>query len=76
MGQQMNVNLDAATRSMELMSPAQLFPLANRTRDGVKNLFDTETSMIGSLLKPQKKESARVKHGRARTARRSKAVSV
>jgi hypothetical protein len=76
MGQQMNVNLDAATRSMELMSPAQLFPMANRTRDGVKNFFDTETSLIGSLIKPHKKESARVKPGRVRTARRSKAVPV
>lgn len=69
MGQQMNVNLDAATRTMELVSPSQLLPMATRTGEGVKNFFDAETSMIGSLIKPHKKEAARVKPGRARTAR-------
>jgi hypothetical protein len=75
MGQQMNVNLDAATRTMELMSPSQLLPLATRTGEGVKNFFDAETSMIGSLIKPQKKDAARVKPARARTVRRHKVVS-
>jgi hypothetical protein len=74
MGQQMNVNLDAATRTMELMSPSQLLPMATRTGEGMKSFFDAETSMIGSLIKPQKKESARVKPVRARTARRPKVV--
>src|SRR6266536_2594243 len=61
MGQQMNVNLDAATRTMELMSPSQLFPMATRAGQGMKNFFDAETSMIGSLTKPHKKEAGRVK---------------
>ena len=77
MGQQMNVNLDAATRTMGLVSPSQLLPIATRTGQGVKNLFDAETSMIGSLIKPPKKNIARApKHGRARATRRPKAVAV
>ena len=37
MGQQMNVNLDVSTRSMKMMSPSQLLPLANLTEEGVPN---------------------------------------
>jgi hypothetical protein len=76
MGQQMNVNLDAATRTMELMSPAQLLPMATRAGEGMKNFFDAETSMIGSVIKPGKKAAGRVKPVRGRTARRPKAVPV
>jgi len=77
MGQQMNVNLDVATRTMGLVSPSQLLPIATRTGQGVKNFFNTETSMIGSLIKPHKKDVARApKHGRAHTTRRPKAVPV
>jgi hypothetical protein len=75
MGQQMSVNLDAATRSMELMSPARLLPMANLTGEGVKHFFNAETSLIGSLVKPGKKGVARAKHGRARTTRRRETVS-
>jgi hypothetical protein len=76
MGQQMNVNLDAATRTMELVSPTQLLPMANRTGEGVKNFFDAETSLIGSLMTPPKKEVGRAKQTRARVTRRPKAVPV
>jgi hypothetical protein len=74
MGQQMNVNLDTATRSLELMSPSRLLPIANRTGEGVKNFFNAETSLIGSLVKPGKKGVGHANHGRARTTRRHKAV--
>ena len=76
MGQQMNVNLDAATRTMGLMSPSQLMPIANRTSERVKSFLDAETSMIGSFIKPAKKEAVRTKHGKARATRRPKAVAV
>lgn len=75
MGQQMNVNLDTATRTMELVSPSQWLPIANRTGEGVKKLFDAETSMIGSFIKPRKK-AVQAKHRRARTTRRPKAATV
>ncbi|MGB8065579.1 MAG: hypothetical protein WCF26_27085 [Candidatus Sulfotelmatobacter sp.] len=76
MGQQMNVNLDLTAESMQMMSPAKLLPMASRSREGVKKFFDTETSLIGSLVKPHKPKSAgRAKPGRGRT-RQSKAVAV
>lgn len=76
MGQQMNANLDAATRTLEAVSPAQLLPMASRTREGVKNFFNAERSLVGSLINPRKKAAGRAKQGRARTTRRKEAVSV
>jgi len=74
MGQQMNVNLDATTRTMELMSPARLVPMANRTGEGVRSFVDTETSLIGSIIKPPKKGVRPAKHRRGRAIRERKAV--
>ena len=74
MGQQMNVNLDVATQSIQMMSPTRLMPMANLTGDEVKKFFETETSLIGSLVTPRKKGVARAKQGRGRATR--KAVSV
>jgi len=74
MGQQMNVNLDAATRTIGIMSPSQLLPMANRTGEGVKNFFKTEKSLTGSLIRPGKKSVSRANHGKVRAARRHKAV--
>ncbi len=76
MGQQMNVNLDTAARTLGLVSPSQLLPIANRTGESVKNFFNRESSLIGSFIKPGKKASARAHHGRTSTARRKKAVTV
>ncbi len=76
MGQQMNVNLDAATRGLQAVSPSQLLPMANRTSEGVKNLFNAEASLFQPLIKPGKKSAARANHGRGHTTRRHKAVSV
>lgn len=73
MGQQMNVNLDVATRTLEMVSPARLLPMANLTSEGVRNFVEAETSLIGSLIKPAKKGGNAVKHGRHAT-RRHKAV--
>jgi len=50
----MNVNLDATTRAMELMSPSRLAPIANITGERVWNFVDAETSLIGSFIKPKK----------------------
>ena len=76
MGQQMNVNLDLASESLQRMSPAQLLPVASFSPQSVKNFFDTETSLIGSLVKPRKPDGVGpAKPGRGRT-RRNKAVAV
>jgi hypothetical protein len=72
MGQQMNVNLDATTRTLELMSPSRLVPMANLAGEGVRSFVDAETSLIGSLIKPPKKAVA--KQGRGRAVRQHKVV--
>jgi len=74
LGQQMNVNLDATTRAMEMMSPARLVPVANRTGEGVRDFVNAETSLIGSLIRP-KKGVGHARPKRARTVRHHEAVS-
>lgn len=74
MGQQMNVNLDVASRTLEMMSPSQLLPMANLTSEGVRNFVDRETALIGSIVKPAKKVVAHAKPSRQRATRRHKAV--
>ena len=73
MGQQMNVNLDATTRAMEMMSPYRLVPVANRTGEGVRDFVNAETSLIGSLMKPRKTTGA-AKPKRGHKARHHEAV--
>jgi len=79
-GQQMNVNLDLTTRSMEMISPSQLLPVANITGEEVKKFFEMEKSLITSVVKEHKpKPPARVKHARARRrtpAKEPKTVAV
>jgi hypothetical protein len=68
MSQQMNVNLDLSSKSLEMMSPARLVPTANLTEEGVKNFFKTESDLIGSLINPRKpKTVGRAKPGRSHT---------
>lgn len=76
MGQQMNVNLDATTRGLELISPSRLMPLANLTGESMREFVDAETAMIGSLITPRKKVAVRAKQGRGRGTRQAKAVTV
>lgn len=74
MGQQMNVNLDATTRTLELMSPSRLVPMANLTGEGVRNFVDAETSLIGSLIKPKKQTTGRAKRRGSRAVHQHEAV--
>jgi len=77
MGQQMNVNLEATTRAMKIMSPARLVPMATRTGEGVKSFMQKETALFGSLVKPPIKPPKKVvRHGRGRAVRPHKVVSV
>jgi len=52
-GHQMNVNLKAATKTMELLSPARLLPMANITGEGVKSFVSAEKNLIESMIKPR-----------------------
>lgn len=74
MGQQMNVNLDVASRTLDMMSPSRLLPMANLTSEGVRNFVDRETALIGSIVKPAKKVVAHAKPSRPHATRRHKAV--
>jgi hypothetical protein len=68
MSQQMNVNLDLSTKSLEMMLPARLMPTASLTEEGVKNFFKNESDLIGSLINPKKaKPVGRAKPGRNRS---------
>ncbi|MBZ5720182.1 MAG: hypothetical protein LAO03_07350 [Acidobacteriia bacterium] len=52
--QQMNMNLKAATRTVELVSPARLLPVASLTQEGVKSFVGAEKALIESIVKPGK----------------------
>jgi hypothetical protein len=58
LGQQMNVNLSAASRTMELLSPSRLWPMAKRTAQGVKDFAEAEKSLFESMAKPHKRSKA------------------
>lgn len=57
-GQQMNVNLDLTTRSMEMISPSQLLPIATNTGQEVKKFLAMEKSLIASVVKQRKTKPA------------------
>jgi molybdenum-dependent DNA-binding transcriptional regulator ModE len=75
-GQQLNVNLDVATRGLERMSPGQFLPMATATGEGVRKFVNAETSLIGSLIKPQKKGAGRAKTTKGRVIRKAVAAEV
>ena len=68
-GQQMNVNLRAATRTLEMMRARfRLLPMANITSEGVKKFVDAEKAMIGSMIKPRAAEHRAKRAPRPRKA--------
>lgn len=75
MEQQMNVNLDAATRTAKIVSPTRLVPMASLTGKEVKDFFDKETSLINSYIKPHKaKPVAHAKHPKSHVKKEKAAV--
>lgn len=52
-GRQMNVNLKAAERTMELVKPLPLVPLADLTREGVKSFIDAQRELMDVMTKPR-----------------------
>lgn len=51
--QQMNANLKTVSKTMGMMTPARLAPLADLTNDGVKTFVAAEKALIDSLVKPK-----------------------
>lgn len=73
MGQQMNVNVDLSARSMKMVSPSALLPLGGLNKESVTKLFDTETSLLSSLIRSHKPKAA---HHAKRVRKEKEPVSV
>ncbi len=67
-GEQMNVNLKAATRATGIINPFRLLPMANITGEGVKRIVDAEKALIGSVAKTRSTSRPAVR--RAKRARK------
>ena len=73
-GHQMNVNLKAATRTLEVIKPSRLLPMANITGEGVKKFVEAEQAAIGSMIKPGPAERRAKRPYRRRKAATPRAV--
>jgi len=73
-GHQMNVNLKAATRTLEVLKPFRLLPMANITGEGVKRFVDAEKAMIDSMIKPRGVQHRVKRHPRPRKAEAPRAA--
>ncbi len=51
-GQQMNANVKTAGRTLELLRPFPLLPLAELTREGVKSYVDAQRALMDVITKP------------------------
>ncbi len=51
--QQMNVNLKAAAKTIDLLAPSRLLPLANITGESVRSFVDAEKGLIEHMVKPR-----------------------
>lgn len=68
MGQQMNVNVDLSSRSIKMVSSSHPLPFGSLNKESVTKLLDTETSLLDSLIRPDKpKVVGRAKRGRKQT---------
>ncbi len=79
-GEQMNVNLKTATRTMDLLSPSRFLPIAGLTGEGVKSFVDAEKALIESMIKPRhpakvvKMKERHARPARPRRAQRAQAA--
>jgi hypothetical protein len=74
-GQQMNVNLKAANRALEVIRSYQLLPMANIPGEGVKRFVDAEKAMIDSMIKPRGASKRRAKRPRKAATHQAHAVA-
>jgi hypothetical protein len=75
-GQQMNVNLSAATQAVETLSPARLAPITELPTKAVQSFIKVEQSLLQKLTEPIKKSKVVEVHKRPRrrAARHSRAA--
>jgi hypothetical protein len=74
-GQQMNANLKAAARAMEVIKPFRLLSMANIPGEGVKRFVEAEKAMIDSMIKPRGTSKQISKHRAKRSPRPRKAAT-
>jgi len=75
-GQQMNVNLSSANKTMSMLNPARLMPMASLTGEGVRSFVEAEKAIIESVVKPKKMaEKPRPRPKVKPRARRTKAAA-
>jgi hypothetical protein len=67
-GRQMNVNLKAASRAMDIAGPLPLLPITDLTRDGVKTFVDAQRALMEAVTKTH--DHKPVKAHRAKKASR------
>ncbi len=71
-GQQLNVNMQAATRAVDLKMPVRLLPVADIAGESVKSFVDAEHALLDSMSKSRAriKPAAKPNHGAKASARR------
>ena len=76
-GQQMNVNMQAASRAADLKMPIRLLPVADIAGDSVKSFVDAEKALFNSMVKSRKnvKEPVKAKRSVKRPAHRGRAAA-
>jgi hypothetical protein len=79
-GQQVNVNLQTASRAVGLKSPIRLLPMADIAGEGVKSFVDAEKALVDSIMKSRThthehaKVTVKAKRHPKPAARRTKAT--
>lgn len=63
-GRQMNANVKATGKTLELLKPQQLPSLAELTREGVKSYVDAQKALMDVMLKPRGMQHREVKKER------------
>jgi hypothetical protein len=74
LGQQMNVNLNAATQAAETLSPARLFSMTKLPSEAVKTFVEGEKALLGSMMEFSKRSKVFEigKHAKGRKTRHTK----
>jgi hypothetical protein len=72
-GRQMNTNLKAAGRTMDIAGPMPIVPFSDLTREGVKTFVDAQKALMDVMTKPHNGAKHQVKaHPARKTARSTK----
>lgn len=77
-GRQMNVNLKAVGKTVELMRPLPLTPLAELTREGVRSFVEAQKELMEVMVKPrpEHKEASKPAGRQRRPARAGKGAEM